>query len=397
MDHKINRIILPLLLLLNMSCSANSITKIKVGAEQTERYFPMIKAKRIALMVNQTSLSDTTHLVDLLANAKMDIKKIFAVEHGFRGKAANGIEFNDTVDTKTGLPIISLYGKKKKPSTADLSDVDVVIFDIQDVGCRFYTYGSSLFYLMEACAENNIQMIVLDRPNPNGDYVDGPVLDLNLESFVGLLPIPIVHGCTVGELALMINGEKWLANQLSCTLEVITVENYDHSMLYDLPVQPSPNLPNNRAVRLYPSLCFFEATNVSIGRGTEFPFQLIGYPGCSLNEIEFKPQTIEGISSHPIFEGERCTGVDLRSQDTVPQFTLSYFIEFAQQFEDKNQFWKSKRWIELLSGTTEFYEQINRGESDETIRATWKEGLKKYIDLRQNYLLYPDFIPDASH
>ena len=255
--------ILFILILINTACSGQG--SIIVGTEQPNKYLPLLKGKKVGLMVNQTSLTGKEHLVDFLIEKEIQVQKIFAVEHGFRGNAANGEEFNDNVDAKTGVPIVSLYGKKRKPAKEDLQGLDVIVFDIQDVGCRFFTYISSMYYLMEACAENNVKLIVLDRPDPNGDYVDGPILDLQLQSFVGMLPIPIVHGCTVGELALMINGEKWLPDNLQCDLDVIPVKNYTHSMQYSLPVKPSPNLPNNLAIRLYPSLCFFEATNVSIG------------------------------------------------------------------------------------------------------------------------------------
>ena len=373
-------------------CNArNNSLSVIVGADQPESYLYQLMGKRVALMVNQTSTKGDQHLVDFLFNEKIDIQKIFAVEHGFRGQTANGEEFNDAIDPKTGIEIISLYGQKKKPSSDDLANIDVVVFDIQDVGCRFYTYISSLFYLMEACAENQISLIVLDRPNPNGNYVDGPVLDLKLQSFVGMLPIPVVHGCTVGELALMINGEGWLSNSLKCNLNVVSVKNYTHSDLYSLPIPPSPNLPNDTAIRLYPSLCFFEATNVSIGRGTKFPFQVIGFPGCTVGDFTFTPETIVRVSLNPLYEGETCTGIDLRTLNTVPQFTLKYFIQFANEFDDKSKFWKSKRWIDLLSGTPEFYEQINSDMKESEIRASWQPKLKAYKNMRKQYLLYPDF------
>lgn len=389
MVRKLHGFYLLFVTVLFYNCSAQK--PVVVGAEQPEKYLSLLRDQKVALMVNQSSMKGTIHLVDYLVDENITIQKIFAVEHGFRGDAANGEELNDSLDQKTGIPIESLYGKKKKPAAEDLKNIDIVVFDIQDVGCRFYTYISSLYYLMEACAENSVKLIVLDRPNPNGDYVDGPVLDMQLKSFVGMLPIPVVHGCTVGELAQMINGEGWLPDQMKCKLQVIPVKNYTHAMPYSLPVKPSPNLPNDLSIRLYPSLCFFEATNVSIGRGTAFPFQVIGYPDCKLGSFSFTPETIEGVSLHPVFEGEQCTGIDLRQLAQAPQFTLDYFIRFANSFEDKAVFWKSKRWIELLSGSSLFYDQINKGLSEAEIRQSWQAELNEYRIMRKSYLLYPDF------
>jgi uncharacterized protein YbbC (DUF1343 family) len=360
------------------------------GAIQTEKYIKLLDNKNVAMMVNHTSMVDSTHLVDFLLNKNLNVVKIFAVEHGFRGEAANGEEISSTKDEKTGLPIVSLYGKKKKPTSSDLNGIDIVVFDMQDVGCRFYTYISSMHYLMEACAENNVQLVILDRPNPNGDYVAGPVLNPELKSFVGMHPIPVVHGCTVGELARMINGEGWLNIEGQCMLTVIPVKYYTHKTRYEPPIQPSPNLPNHQAVRLYPSLCFFEATNVSIGRGTDFPFQVIGFPGGK-GDFSFTPRDIPGVSNNPLHEEKECRGIDLRDLKPAPQFTLKYFIDFYNQFNDREQFWKSKRWIELLSGSKELYHQINKGLSKEEIRATWQNEQEVYLSLRKKYLLYPDF------
>jgi uncharacterized protein YbbC (DUF1343 family) len=267
----------------------------------------------------------------------------------------------------------------------------VVMFDMQDVGCRFYTYISSMHYLMESCAENNIPLVVLDRPNPNGDYADGPVLKPGFTSFVGLHPIPVVHGCTVGELALMINGEGWLEKGKQCQLTVVPVANYTHNTRYSLPIKPSPNLPNNLSVRLYPSLCFFEAANVSIGRGTEFPFQVIGYPGCHVQDIVFTPQPIEGVSSNPLFKGEECSGLDLRGLDEAPRFTLAFLIKFYQLIGNDEQFWKSKRWMNLLAGNDQLLKQISQGLSEEKIKESWQPELEQYKRMRKKYLLYPDF------
>lgn len=364
---------------------------ISTGAEQPELYLSFLEQKNITLMVNQSSVVDSIHLVDFLISKKINITKIFAVEHGFRGNTANGEEFKSTYDSLTGLPIISLYGEKKKPDEEDLKGIDLVIFDLQDVGCRFFTYISSMHYLMESCAENNVELLILDRPNPNGDYVDGPVLQPNLQSFIGIDPIPIVHGCTVGELALMINNEGWLTNKMKCRLKIIPVKNYTHKTKYELSIKPSPNLPNHTAIRLYPSLCLFEATNVSIGRGTLFPFQVIGYPGCPTGNFTFTPATISGMTNNPLHENKECTGIDLREIPTPPKLTLSYFIQYAALFDNKNNFWKNKRWIELLTGNKNFYQQINEGWTEEQIKTTWKNDLEKYKLIRKKYLLYPDY------
>lgn len=382
---------LVLLLLIVHSCANSQPTKPIVGAEQPDKYISYISGKRVALMVNHTSMVDSVHLVDFLLERGIDVVKIFAVEHGFRGNMAYGELIDNEIDKRTGIPIVSLYGERKKALPSDFEGVDVAIFDMQDVGCRFYTYISSMHYLMEACAENNIPLLVLDRPNPNGDYVDGPVLQPGFESFVGMHPIPVVHGCTVGELALMINGEGWLKNRISCNLQVVEIENYTHNTLYTLPVRPSPNLPNNLAVRLYPSLCFFEATNVSIGRGTEFPFQVIGFPGCKIDEIIFTPVSIEGVSTKPLFDGETCTGTDLRNLTEQPRFTLHYFLLYMNQFEKHSDFWKSKRWINLLSGSEQFYQQMNEGYTEVQIRESWQPEINHYKAMRMKYLLYTDF------
>ncbi|HPR30836.1 MAG TPA: DUF1343 domain-containing protein, partial [Prolixibacteraceae bacterium] len=262
---------------------------------------------------------------------------------------------------------------------------------IQDVGCRFFTYISTLHYVMEACAENDVPLLVLDRPNPNGDYVDGPVLSDSLRSFVGMHPVPVVHGCTVGEFARMINGEGWLGPGKTCRLHVVEIEGYTHVSRYSLPLAPSPNLPNDRAVRLYPSLCFFEATRVSIGRGTDFPFLVAGFPDSTFGAFRFIPRSIEGVSSQPLHEGKTCYGDDLRTLDEVPPFTLAFFIRYFKKFSDPEFFWSSERWIGLLSGDPNFYGQINQGIGEEAIRETWQPALKKYKVIRKNYLLYPDF------
>ncbi len=361
------------------------------GAENTENYLPLLRNKNVGLIVNHTSLVGDVHLVDFLFDNNIEVKKIFAPEHGFRGEAAPGEVIEDGIDVKTGIPVISLYGDNKKPQPAQLADLDVLVFDIQDVGCRFYTYISTLHLAIEACAENYKPLVVLDRPNPNGDYVAGPVLEPEFRSFVGMDPIPIVHGCTVGELALMINGEKWHGANNYCELTVVTVENYTHSGEYSLPVKPSPNLPNDLAVELYPSLCFFEATSVSVGRGTEFPFQVLGAPEPRLGNFTFTPHEIPGVAVNPLHEGEVCYGVDLRNLKNAPEFTLKYFIDFYKKYENEDEFLTRERWFNLLAGTDKLIQQIREGKNEKEIELSWQPKLEEYKKLRKKYLLYPDF------
>lgn len=375
-----------------ISCKANvASNEIIVGAKQPQNYLHDLEGKKVALMVNHSSMVDTVHLVDFLLSKGVNVVKIFAVEHGFRGNVAYGEYLSNEIDPSTGIPIISLYGEKKKANTTDMCNIDLAIFDIQDVGCRFYTYISSMHYLMESCAENNVPLLVLDRPNPNGNYIDGPVLQPKFRSFVGMHPIPVVHGCTVGELAKMINGEGWLSNNLRCDLSIVPVMNYSHKTKYELPVKPSPNLPNYISVRLYPSLCFFEACNVSIGRGTDYPFQVIGYPGCPINEIAFIPKAIEGVSSSPLFLNKMCTGVDLRNLVELPAFTLSFLLDFFSQFNCPDKFWKNERWMNLLAGNDLLLTQINNGLTEKQIKDSWQTDLTKYKATRKKYLLYIDF------
>jgi uncharacterized protein YbbC (DUF1343 family) len=378
-------------LTVSSSCKVNAREEIVPGASRSKLYLPHLLGKKVGLVVNHTAMADTVHLVDFLIGQGVDVRKIFVPEHGFRGNADAGEYVSDMVDKTSGLPIISLYGKNKKPSKEQLLGIDVLVFDIQDVGCRFFTYISTMLYVMEACADNNLPLIILDRPNPNGDYIDGPVLNPTLKSFVGLLPIPIVHGCTVGELALMIAGEQWYESKSSISLTVIPVDNYTHSMTYNLPIKPSPNLPNHISVRLYPSLCLFEATNISIGRGTLFPFQVIGYPDKNVGKFEFTPVSIEGMSKNPLHENKKCYGDDLRNLQELPRFTISFFLEWFSKFDNKNDFWKSKEWIGLLMGDPAFFDQVNSGLDEETIRETWKPGIDQYKNIRKKYLLYPDF------
>ena len=373
------------------NCGLTQSDGIITGAEQPEEYLPLLTNRRVGLVVNNTSLSEEVHLVDFLMSRNINVTKIFAPEHGFRGEAAAGEIINDGVDLKTGITVVSLYGKTKKPSPGHLDDVDIILFDIQDVGCRFYTYISTLHLVMEACAEKGIPMIVTDRPNPNGDYIAGPLLESRFTSFVGMHPIPVVHGCTTGELALMINGEHWHQAPRKCDLTIIPAKNYTHSTSYSLPVNPSPNLPNDLAVRLYPSLCFFEATSVSVGRGTEFPFQVLGAPVPELGDFSFTPRSIPGVAMHPLHEGKLCYGIDLRKSGEIPKFTLKYFMDFYHKFGDEKNFLTRENWFNLLAGTDKLIWQIRQGYSEKEIMDSWKPELEAYKELRSNYLLYPDF------
>ena len=367
--------------------------QILTGAEQSSLYLPKLKGKNLALVVNPTSRIGDQHLVDFLLSKKLTIKRIFAPEHGFRGEAGAGELIDNSKDRETGIPIISVYGKNRKASKEQLAGIDVVIFDIQDVGCRFYTYISTLHYMMEACAENNITLLILDRPNPNGDYIDGPILQPAFRSFVGMDPIPVVHGCTIGEMAQMINGEKWLANGVKVKLEIIKVANYTHSMKYAPLVRPSPNLPNYLAIRIYPSLCFFEATSVSVGRGTQFPFQVLGFPDPSFGTFSFTPVSLKGMELNPLQKDKKCFGDDLRELKEVPKFTLSYFIEWLHKFKNKDEFLTRSQWFNQLMGNDKVLKLILEGKGEAEIRKSWQTELANYGAIRQKYLLYPDFNP----
>lgn len=358
----------------------------------------LLKDKRVGLVVNQTSIleSTQTHLLDALLAEGVSIKKVFAPEHGFRGTADAGEAVSDSRDIKTGVPIISIYGKNKKPSAEQLADLDVVVFDIQDVGARFYTYISTMHYVMEACAENRKEFIVLDRPNPN-DFVDGPMRRKGFESFVGVDPLPLLHGLTVGELAWMINNEGWLKSTPdSCKLKVVKIENWRHGDPYFLPVKPSPNLPNDQSIRLYPSLCFFEATNVSVGRGTYFPFQVIGFPDKKYGSFSFTPCSLPGFDSNPLQKDKECFGIDLREYPFEGGLSLRFFLSFYNKAgKDQAFFFSRPTWFDLLSGGKELRFQIIRGLTENEIRATWQPELKKYKEIRKKYLLYPDY-PSAG-
>lgn len=364
-------------------------TEIMVGAAQFDTYLPLLKGKNVAMVVNQTSMLGEKHVVDLLLEKGVSVKKIFAPEHGFRGTADAGEKINNATDAKTGLPLLSLYGKDRKPSKEHLEGIDVVIFDIQDVGTRFYTYISTMHYVMEACAEQDKSMIVFDRPNPNGDYVDGFVLEIKYQSFVGMHPIPVVHGLTVGELAMMINGEGWLPKKAKCKLEVIKCQNYTHKSKYSLPIKPSPNLPNDRAIFLYPSLCFFEGTVVSLGRGTDAPFQMIGSPDYPEKGFSFIPKSTEGAKNPPL-KDQVCYGVDLRkTQDWKYRFSLQELIKFYQASPNKAKFFND--FVHKLAGTERLKTMIEQGKTEEEIRTSWQSELADYKAKRKKYLLYEDF------
>ena len=384
---------LVILLLISFSgmCKA---TNIRNGADQIETLTSLIGNKKIALVANQTSLTGNTHLLDTLCSLGKRPVALFAPEHGFRGKADAGETVKDGKDVKTGTPIISLYGKNKKPSATDLANIDMVVFDIQDVGARFYTYISTLYYIMQACAENDKELIVLDRPNPC-DYVDGPLLKKEYKSFVGMLPIPVLHGCTMGELAGMINGEGWLGGNLKCKYSVIKIQGWKHGDPYSLPVKPSPNLPNDRSIALYASLCLFEATSVSVGRGTYFPFQVIGSPLLPKDKypFSFTPKALEGFDKNPLHKNVVCHGLDLRETDIsgLNGFSLKYVIEMYREFKKMNKsesFLTRPKWFDLLMGTNQVRLDMLKGKSEEEIRSAWNEDLKKYMEMLDKYILY---------
>lgn len=385
---------------------------IQTGAEQTNLYLPLLKDKKVGILTNQTgiiikeersessyqsgcvnetrvTIAETTYsIVDYLIENKINIQKIYAPEHGFRGTADAGELIKDGKDTKTGLPIISLYGNNKKPTKEQLAGIDVMLFDLQDVGARFYTYISSLHYLMEACAENNIPLIVLDRPNPKGATVDGPVLELKHKSFVGMHPVPVLHGMTIGEYAQMINGEKWLKNGVQADLTVIPCRNYNKSMSYSLPVKPSPNLPNDLSINLYTSLCFFEGTNVSVGRGTEKQFQIYGSPFLKNMDFTFTPKPNFGAKD-PMHNGKLCYGEDLSQHAFIDGLSLKWLINAYQHTTDKAKFFNN--FFIKLAGTQKLRQQIEQGWSEEKIRASWQEDLETFKKVRAKYILYSDF------
>jgi uncharacterized protein YbbC (DUF1343 family) len=363
--------------------------EIRTAADQPEAYLPLLAGKKVGLVVNQTSIlgsKNNMHLVDYLMMEGVNVVKVFVPEHGFRGDADAGEAVNNEIDKRTGLPIVSLYGNNKKPSAAMLTDVDIVVYDLQDVGVRFYTYISTMHYVMEGCAENNKPLLIFDRPNPNGDYIAGPVLKKGFESFVGMHPIPVVHGLTVGELAMMINGEGWLKNSAKCDIQVIPVLHWTHDMPYSLAVKPSPNLPNDTAIRLYPSLCFFEGTDVSLGRGTLFPFQVYGYPDPKFGQFKFTPVSIPGMSKNPPQQNNVCYGKDLRDEPLTHRFTLEYLLETYTLSGKKDKFFNN--FFDKLAGTDQLRKDILTGKSAAEIEATWEKDLSDYKVLKAKYNLY---------
>lgn len=369
--------------------------KIVVGANQLNLYLPLLKEKNVGVVANQTSVIFTnnsseahTHLVDSLLSLGVSIKKVFAPEHGYRGKADAGEYVKDGVDIKTGLPIVSLYGSNRKPDPEALKDLDVVIFDVQDVGVRFYTFTSTLHYVMETCAALNIPVLVLDRPNPNSHYIDGPILELEHKSFVGMHPVPVTHGMTIGEYARMINGEGWLKAGVKCSLRIIPVDNYHHKKNYNLPIKPSPNLPNGKAINLYPSLCFFEGTNVSSGRGTETQFQVFGSPFLNPEKFSyhFTPKPNKG-AKNPKHKSIKCYGRDLRSSEVLDSINLTWLIDAYKYSSEKEEFFNP--FFTKLAGQTKLKAQIKNGLDVAEIRKSWQKGLEKFKKIRANYLLYP--------
>ena len=376
------------------SAKPDTVKKIITGADRIPLYFNYIKAKNIGMVVNQTSVIGTrqTTTVDSLLTLGIGIKKIFGPEHGFRGNASNGAVVGDDVDAKTGLPVISLYGKHYKPTPADLKGLDVLIFDIQDVGARFYTYISTLHYVMEACAENNIELMVLDRPNPNGLTVDGPILDTPYKSFVGMHRIPIAHGMTIAEYAQMINGEGWLNKGIKCKLKVIKMANYSHSTPYKLPVNPSPNLNTYQSILLYPSVCLFEGTTLSLGRGTMEPFQVVGHPSLKGKyAYSFKPVSIPGMSEDSPQKNMICYGIDLKNYNAdslrkTGKINLSWLIKMYKDFPDKAKFFNA--YFTKLAGTEALRKQIEQGKTEQQIRGSWEPGLSRFKITRKKYLLY---------
>jgi len=385
--------ILFVLLILFFSIPAGAVKTPIPGAYQIELYRGMIEGKSVAVVANLTSVTGQTHLVDNLLSIGIDIRVIFAPEHGFRDMADAGERIGNGKDPGTGISLISLYGAHMKPSADDLRGIDVVIFDIQDVGVRFYTYISTLHYVLESCAENDIKCLVLDRPNPNGFYFDGNILDTAYRSFVGMDPVPVVHGMTVGEYARMINGEGWLKSGVKCDLTVIKCKDYDHKTYYTLPVKPSPNLPNQTSVYLYPSICFFEGTIISCGRGTSFPFQAFGSPELPDRGFSFIPESVPGAKNPP-YIGVKCYGIDLRNAIDKklvpkPELNLEWLIDAYNDFPQKDKFFTP--YFDVLAGGPHLREQIQKGINARQIRETWKEGLKNFSEIREKYLLYEDF------
>lgn len=364
-----------------------------VGAEQTEKYLPLIKGKRVGVVGNQTTVIGSTHLVDSLISLNINVVKAFSPEHGFRGNADAGEKVVSGKDTKTGVEITSLYGRNKKPSPEQLKNLDIVIFDIQDVGARFYTYISTMHYVMEACGERKIPVLILDRPNPNGHIVDGPVLDTNFKSFVGMHPVPIIHGMTIGEYAKMVNGEGWLSNSVQCDLTIIPCKNYNHNKPYDLPIPPSPNLPNMSSIYLYPSLCLFEGTVVSVGRGTKMPFQQFGHPNLDSTGYTFTPEPSYG-SKKPKLKGEKCNAYNLREYGfqemrSDSKLNLAWIIHAYKELKNQTTFFSRSKFFNLLAGNSKLQNQIKENKSEKEIRVSWQPKLDEFKKTRNKYLIYP--------
>ncbi len=385
--------------ILSLPFKSSGQSEIKTGADQVSQYLPLLKGKRVAMLANQTSVVGNTHLVDTLKVLGVNIVKVFGPEHGFRGQASAGARVADETDPETGIPVISLYGKKNKPTKGDLADVDILIYDLQDVGCRFYTNINALVRLMEACHENDKELLILDRPNPNGYLIDGPILDMKHKSGIGMFPIPIAHGLTVGEFAQMANGEGWLTGKVKCKLRIVKVANYTHEMPYTLPVKPSPNLNTQQAVLLYPSTCLFEGTYLNHGRGTYFPFTVLGSPELKgIYEFSYTPVGIKGMAETPLHMNEVCYGLDLRNYDVnilrkKKQINIGWMIELYNAYPHKEKFFdsslsKEMGTIERLTGVDAFRQQIISGASEKEIRDSWEPGLSEYKKMRVKYLLY---------
>ncbi|TCD28611.1 DUF1343 domain-containing protein [Pedobacter psychrodurus] len=375
-------------------------SQLLTGADQTTRYLPYLKGKRIGMVVNPSSLIAGKTSVDSLNTLGVNIVKIFGPEHGFRGNASNGAHVDDSTDPKTGIPVVSLYGKSGKPAAKDLTEIDLMIYDLQDVGARYYTYLATLHRVMEACGENNKELLILDRPNPNGYMVDGPVLDMKLKSGIGFHPVPIAHGMTVAEYAQMINGQGWMAGGIKCKLKIIPMTGYDHEMPYSPPVYPSPNLNTQQSILLYPSICLFEGTIISQGRGTDYPFTVLGNPDLNGKyTFAFTPRSIPGMSESPLFINQECYGLDLRNYDTKKlirskRINLSWLLDLYKAYPYKERFFdfrQSKQMgnFDKLAGTTALKEQIIAGKTEKEIRASWEPGLSEFKKMRKQYLLYP--------
>lgn len=390
------------ILLAGFSCTAQdqsrkSFSSLNIGANQTESYLQWLQDKNVGIVGNQTSVifrseSEYIHLVDSLLKRNITVKNVFAPEHGFRGTADAGEIIKDDVDAKTGIPVISLYGDQKKPAPEHLKAIDIMVFDIQDVGARFYTYISTLHYIMEACAEQNIPLVILERPNPNGHYIDGPVLEDEFKSFVGMHPVPVVHGLTIAEYAQMINGEEWLKNGIQCDLNIVEMKNYSPSQNYELPIKPSPNLPNAKAINLYPSLCFFEGTNVNAGRGTSNQFQIFGSPflETSVFEYEYTPQSMNG-AKYPKHENKLCYGMNLENQNTLDYLNLDWLLQAYHHTQDQSAFFND--FFNKLAGNSSLREQIQKAKTAQEIRESWQVDLEAYRVKIQPYLMYKRSLP----